>query len=270
MTTKALLSIVGITFATIASTPAYAIGINSENPNTINCENPNTINCENPNTIITATTTATTQWQAGRIVSKTDIKANRLEHYFCKKNIDNQLFARIYGKSYKANCTLARTELRYLQLLHYTIDGKIMTGEMICHKDIANDLIEIFRKLFEAHYPIERIQLIDDFGADDATSMNHNNTSCFNYRAVAGSKKLSKHSMGKAVDINPLYNPYVKKRANGKTIVNPEKGRQYANRNKQFKYKIDRNDLAYRLFTQHGFTWGGGWRSLKDYQHFEK
>ena len=105
MTTKALLSIVGITFATIASTPAYAIG-NSENPSTINCENPNTINCENPNTIITATTTATTQWQAGRIVSKTDIKANRLEHYFCKKSIDNQLFARIYGKSYKANCGL--------------------------------------------------------------------------------------------------------------------------------------------------------------------
>lgn len=145
-----------------------------------------------------------------------------------------------------------------------------MTGEMICHKDIANDLIEIFRKLYDAHYPIERMQLIDDYDADDVTSMNHNNTSCFNYRAVAGSKKLSKHSMGKAVDINPLYNPYVKKRANGKTIVNPEKGRQYANRSKQFKYKIDRNDLAYRLFTQHGFTWGGGWRSLKDYQHFEK
>lgn len=254
MNTKTILSIIGITLANITSTTTYAIGTNSENKGAD----------------ITLVTATTKQWQAGRIVSMAEIKKNGLEHYFCKRNIDNPIFARIYGKSYKTNCTLPRTELRYLQLLHYTADGRIMTGEMICHKDIANDLIEIFRKLYDAHYPIERMQLIDDFGADDVTSMNNNNTSCFNYRAVAGSKKLSKHSMGKAVDINPLYNPYVKHRPNGKTIVNPEKGRQYANRSKQFEYKIDRNDLAYRLFTQHGFTWGGGWRSLKDYQHFEK
>ena len=254
MNTKTILSIIGITLANITSTTTYAIGTNSENKGAD----------------ITLVTATTKQWQAGRIVSMAEIKKNGLEHYFCKKNIDNQLFARIYGKSYKANCTLARTELRYLQLLHYTIDGKIMTGEMICHKDIANDLIEIFRKLFEAHYPIERIQLIDDFGADDVTSMNHNNTSCFNYRAVAGSKKLSKHSMGKAVDINPLYNPYVKRRQDGTYKVSPEKGRKYADRTKTFKYKIDRNDLAYRLFKQHGFRWGGDYRSLKDYQHFEK
>ena len=75
---------------------------------------------------------------------------------------------------------------------------------------------------------------------------------------------------GKAVDINPLYNPYVKRRQDGTYKVSPEKGRKYADRTKTFKYKIDRNDLAYRLFKQHGFRWGGDYRSLKDYQHFEK
>lgn len=251
MNTKTLLTTVALTFASLSRAETFTCIPNNLNTNA-------------------AITASTEHLQAGKTINIAEIKKNGLEHYFCKKTIDSQLFARIYGKSYKTNCTLPRTELRYLQLLHYTADGRIMTGEMICHKDIANDLIEIFRKLYDAHYPIERMQLIDDYDADDVTSMNHNNTSCFNYRAVAGSKKLSKHSMGKAVDLNPLYNPYVKHRPNGKTIVNPEKGRQYANRSKQFKYKIDRNDLAYRLFTQHGFTWGGSWRSLKDYQHFEK
>ena len=141
---------------------------------------------------------------------------------------------------------------------------------MICHKDVAKDLINIFRQLYEAKYPIERMQLIDDYNADDITSMNHNNTTCFNYRAVAGSKKLSNHSMGKAVDINPLYNPYVKRRADGSYKISPEMGRKYADRSRNFKYKIDKDDLAYRLFTKYGFRWGGNYRSLKDYQHFEK
>ena len=100
--------------------------------------------------------------------------------------------------------------------------------------------------------------------------MLHNNTSCFNYRRVAGSKTLSYHSQGKAIDINPLYNPCVKRLHNGSTSVSPKTGRAYSNRSKTFKYKIDHNDLVYKLFKKHGFTWGGDWKSLKDYQHFEK
>ena len=96
-----------------------------------------------------------------------------------------------------------------------------------------------------------------------------NNTTCFNYRTVAGSSKLSAHSLGKAVDINPLYNPCVKTR-HGHTTIQPARGKAYTDRNRKFNYKIDRQDLCYRLFRQHGFTWGGDWRSLKDYQHFEK
>ena len=210
------------------------------------------------------------QWHVGAIVSYEEVKTFGVDKCFTQHNIDSALFKRIYGKSYKHNCSIKRDELRYLHLLHYTIDGSIKLGELICHKDVAKDLINIFRQLYEAKYPIERMQLIDDYNADDIISMNHNNTTCFNYRAVAGSKKLSNHSMGKAVDINPLYNPYVKRRADGSYKISPETGRKYANRSRNFKYKIDKDDLAYRLFTKYGFRWGGNYRSLKDYQHFEK
>lgn len=179
--------------------------------------------------------------------------------HFTAEPISEAVFKRMQGKSYKANCTIPRR-----------FDGKVKSGELVCHQDIADDLIEIFQELYKAHYPIERIQLIDDYNADDEQSMLHNNTSCFNYRRVAGSKTLSYHSQGKAIDINPLYNPCVKRLRNGSTSVSPKTGRAYSNRSKTFKYKIDHNDLVYKLFKKHGFTWGGDWKSLKDYQHFEK
>ena len=210
------------------------------------------------------------EWQVGKEVSAEDVRKYGTDRCFASMPISDAVFGRIYSNSYKKDCRVLRSSLRYLHLLHYTGDGRIKLGEMICHKDIADDLTDIFRKLFEAKYPIENMQLIDNYGADDIRSMEYNNTTCFNYRTVAGSKKLSNHSLGKAVDINPLYNPYVKRRKDGTYKVSPEKGRQYADRTKTFKYKIDRNDLAYRLFKQHGFRWGGDYRSLKDYQHFEK
>lgn len=210
------------------------------------------------------------EWQVGKEVSAEDVRKYGTDRCFASMPISDAVFGRIYGNSYKKDCRVLRSSLRYLHLLHYTLDGRIKLGEMICHKDVADDLTDIFRKLFEAKYPIENMQLIDNYGADDIRSMEYNNTTCFNYRTVAGSKKLSNHSLGKAVDINPLYNPYVKRRKDGTYKVSPEKGRQYADRTKTFKYKIDRNDLAYRLFKQHGFRWGGDYRSLKDYQHFEK
>lgn len=141
---------------------------------------------------------------------------------------------------------------------------------MVCHRRIAADLVAIFRQLYDAHYPIARMVLVDEYRADDETSMRANNTSCFCYRTVAGSRKVSAHAMGMAVDINPLYNPYVKRRANGRLFIQPANAEPYTHRERRFDYKIERGDLCHRLFLQHGFSWGGAWRSLKDYQHFEK
>ena len=99
--------------------------------------------------------------------------------------------------------------------------------------------------------------------------MRDNNTSCFCYRNVSGSKNLSKHARGLAIDINPLYNPYIRYRKDGSQIIEPANAKPYADRSKPYRYKIEKGDLCYRLFIKYGFTWGGSWRTMKDYQHFE-
>lgn len=191
------------------------------------------------------------------------------EPVFTISVIPDSIFARMQGRSYKVGARITRAELRYLRLSHYDMQGHVRVGEMVCNRRVAQELVDIFRELYRAKYPIERMQLVDDYDADDERSMRANNTSCFNYRTVAGSKTLSAHSRGMAVDINPLYNPCVRTR-NGKRSIEPATATQYADRTRSFTAKIDTQDLAYRLFTQHGYRWGGAWRTVKDYQHFEK
>ena len=208
-------------------------------------------------------------WKAASVVTEAQVQAYSLDSCFRALPLSDAVFQRMKGKSYKTGCTLARTDLRYLRVLHRNAEGKPQLGEMVCHKKIANILLEVFRKLYEANYRIERMVLVDNYDAVDERSMAANNTSAFNYRAVAGSRTLSKHSRGLAVDINPLYNPCLKLRT-GKVL--PQEGAAYAkNRDsrKDIPYKIDHNDLAYKLLHAKGFTWGGDWRSVKDYQHFE-
>ncbi|MDD6812502.1 MAG: M15 family metallopeptidase [Lachnospiraceae bacterium] len=163
-------------------------------------------------------------------------------------------------------------DLCYMSILHYDFYGEIQTGELICNKKIAEDLVEIFYELYQNEYQIEKIKLIDEYNGDDTASMTDNNTSCFNYRVVDGTTSLSKHALGCAIDINPFYNPYVvfNKDGSGETYISPEGSEAYADRSKDFPYKIDENDLCYKLFKEHGFVWGGDWNSCKDYQHFQK
>lgn len=161
-------------------------------------------------------------------------------------------------------------QLCYVHVLYYDFDGQSTEGELICNQAIAQDLVEIFHELHRAEYQIERIRLIDEYGGDDDLSMEDNNTSCFNYRVVSGSASLSKHAYGLAVDINPLYNPYITYNKDHSINVAPAAGEEYADRSKAFPYKIDEYDLCCRLFKEHGFTWGGDWNSCKDYQHFQK
>ena len=182
---------------------------------------------------------------------------------------DSKIFTRIRGKSYKDNCTVPLSDLRYLHVLHIGFDNKTLEGEIICNKVIAEDLLEIFEALYEAGYEIEKIRLVDEYNADDESSMADNNSSAFNFRFISHTTKVSNHGLGLAIDINPLYNPYVKK-VNGILNIEPANSMKYVDRTKKFDHKIDENDLAYQLFTAHGFEWGGSWNSLKDYQHFEK
>ena len=189
---------------------------------------------------------------------------------FSVQPIPDSVFQRMQGRSWPEGCTVRRADLRYLRLSHVDADKKEHVGEMVCNKAIANDLLEIFRELYRQKYPIQHIRLIDDYEADDERAMRDNNTSSFCYRKISGSTKLSKHAMGMAVDINTFYNPYVRTGKDGRRIVEPATAVKYVDRRKSFPYKIVKGDLLYRLFLQHGFKWGGSWRTVKDWQHFEK
>ena len=190
------------------------------------------------------------------------------EKGFYVKKIDDEIFARIKGKSFKDDCILPVEDLRYIHVLHKDLDGKTHEGEMICNVYIAYDLLDIFQKLYAANYPIEKIRLVDEYNADDETSMRDNNSSCLNFRFISHTTRVSKHGLGLAVDINTLYNPYVKE-VDGKKILEPATAEKYTDRTKNFNYKISHEDLCYKLFKEHGFEWGGDWDDRKDYQHFE-
>ena len=173
---------------------------------------------------------------------------------FSVTTIDDTSFARMKGKTYKDNCTVPLSELRHVKVLYKNKEQQTLKGEIICNKHIADDVAEIFYELYKANYPIEKIRLMDDYNADDETAMRDNNTSSFNFRFISHSTKVSKHGLGLAVDLNTLYNPFVLT-IDGKLHVEPATALKYVDRSKNFDYKIDENDLAYKLFIQHGFEW---------------
>jgi hypothetical protein len=179
--------------------------------------------------------------------------------------IGEEIYSRISGVTLPQNAKISVDELRYLKVRHIGFDGAEHTGELICCRGLADELLEIFRELFEARYPIEKIRLADEYGGDDDKIMADNNSSCFNYRCVANTNTLSLHGMGRAVDINPLYNPYIQ---NG--VVMPENAVQYADRTADFEHKITHGDVCFKIFAAHGWLWGGDWENDKDYQHFYK
>ncbi len=208
-------------------------------------------------------------------VAETATESNNPERVVYMENfyyepISNDIFKRISGISYPVDCKVSLDELRYLSMLYVDFDGNTQTGEMIVNKDLAQDVIEIFYELYTNNYQIQSIKLIDEYGGDDNASMMANNTSSFNYRVVEGTTRLSNHATGRAIDLNPFYNPYITYNSDGTQNISPEGSEAYADRSASFPYKIDENDLAYKLFKAHGFTWGGNWNSVKDYQHFQK
>lgn len=213
---------------------------------------------------------AARKYHPGDVVDEQYLNTHGHKAFFSVNAIPDSIFALMKGRSFKADCTVPRSSLRYILCLHRDDGGRSIVGEMVVNKAIAKDVLEIFRQLYEAGYPIERMRLIDYWDADDERAMTANNSSSFNFRFISHTNKVSKHGMGMAIDINPLYNPYTKTLADGKTIVEPAAGKPYLDRQRKYKYKIERGDLCFRLFSKYGFHWGGDWQSVKDYQHFEK
>jgi hypothetical protein len=181
------------------------------------------------------------------------------------KDIDESIYKRISGITLPEKAEVSPSDLKYLTVKHIGFDGEVHDGELICASSVAKELLEIFEELFESGYRIEKIRLADEYGGDDDKIMADNNSSCFNYRCVANTDTVSMHGYGKAVDINPLYNPYIQD-----GVVMPANAAPFADRTADFEHKITHEDVCYKIFRAHGWLWGGDWMNDVDYQHFFK
>ena len=154
-----------------------------------------------------------------------------------------------------------KKNLILLNVQYYSFDNKLHQGQLVANRNLRDDLITIFKLIKENRFPIKKAIPIAHYNWDDEKSMEDNNTSSFNYRFIAGTKKLSNHSFGTAIDINPLYNPYIRK------DLHQPKGSEY---NPNQGGTITRDSFLVKAFKSLGWDWGGDWKDRKDYQHFEK
>ncbi len=154
-----------------------------------------------------------------------------------------------------------KKSLIIINVQYYSFDGKIHQGQVVISEDLKSDIEKIFKEIQREKFPIAKAIPIVYYGWDDEKSMEDNNTSAFNYRVIAGTKKLSNHSFGTAIDINPLLNPYIRK------DLHQPRGSVY---NPSRSGTISNNSLLVKAFRTLGWDWGGDWKDRKDYQHFEK
>ena len=199
---------------------------------------------------------------------------------FTSSKIDEATFKYINNKSYKENNNISIDDLRLIKILYYDFNNDVKEGKLIVNKLIEEDTLYIFKKLYENKYELNSVDLIDKFyNGDnletDSISIKNNNTSCFNYRIIEDQDYLSYHALGLAIDINPYNNPYIINRKGKLDYSNLDETEMYYanNRDKNIDHVITHDDLAYKLFTERGFEWGGDWDPINqsiDYQHFEK
>lgn len=156
-------------------------------------------------------------------------------------------------------------DLALLEVGYWDYEQQPQIGELIVHRDYADDMVQVFEQLFAARFPIEQMVLVDAFAGSDIASMQANNTSAFNCREVAYRPGVwSNHAFGTAIDINPLVNPYV-----SGSFVDPPEGAPYVNRAQEgVPGLIVAGDAATVAFASIGWIWGGDWVGIKDYQHF--
>ena len=215
-------------------------------------------------------------YKAGDLINMDYFDFDNPDKYFVLHDITegDSVYNRIIGKSYRKNDYVPLSSLTYITMPHYNFDGVLQMGEMIVSKDVAYDVMAIFEELFRNKYQVKSMHLVDNYwtgdpDSTDSASIDVNNTSAFNYRTATGSSKLSNHAYGKAIDINPQQNPYVSYKS-GSPKWSHSNANDYIKRDTGLPHVITHDDLAYKVFTKYGFSWGGDWNSVKDYQHFDK
>ncbi len=181
------------------------------------------------------------------------------------ERIDAATRQRMSGVSWRPGCPVGFADLRLLSVTHWGFDGRVHRGRLVVHREYAAAMVRTMRSLFRLRYPIRQMRLVDAYGADDRRSMDADNTSAFNCRFVAGSPGVwSEHAYGRAIDVNPIENPYV----TDSGYVSPPAGERFAPRSRHAKGMIHGSGPVVAAFAAIGWEWGGNWSWPKDYQHF--
>ena len=167
------------------------------------------------------------------------------------------------GVSWRPGCPVPLDQLRLVRLIYWGFDNQAHWGELVVNSDSVTPIVRAFRSLYDTRFQIRQIRPVEDFSGSDEQSMTADNTSAFNCRLVPGSSTWSQHAYGRAVDVDPLENPEVR---DGQ--VDPPSATRWADRARSDPGMIRHGDAAWQAFAAVGWTWGGDWTSLKDYQHF--
>lgn len=179
--------------------------------------------------------------------------------------IDHATRVDMVGTSWHEGCPVPIRGLRLLTMTYWGFDGEVYEGPMVVNAAVAEDVLGVFRRLFNARFPIKRMALADKYRANDDRMTRKDVTSSFNCRPVTDNPGVwSQHAYGLAVDVNPLENPYV--RSDG-SVLRPA-AEPYTDRSLEEPGMIHAGDLVVRVFARIGWSWGGYWDSIKDYQHF--
>jgi poly-gamma-glutamate synthesis protein (capsule biosynthesis protein) len=177
----------------------------------------------------------------------------------------------IKGNAYKEGCPVGLKDLRYLRIRHMDFSGNTVMGEMVVHHDVSEEVVEIFDALYGIGYPVKKMKLVSAYHGNDWQSIEAGNTSAFNCRNATGSKKWSKHSYGKAIDLNPIENPYISRSGRISHVASLKYAkRKHHNDSAADKAMLVKEDKAIKIFKKYGWRWGGDWTRVKDYQHFSK
>lgn len=176
--------------------------------------------------------------------------------------VDDAVRARM-GGTFAPGCPVAVEDLRYLTMSFRGFDGLAHTGDMVVHAEEAEDVVSVFRRLFEADFPLEEMRLITDADVAAPPTGDGNNTGAFICRAVRGGSRFSAHASGLAIDVNPFHNPYQRD-----DIVLPERASAYLDRTDVRPGMILRGDVVTQAFADIGWTWGGDFGSVTDTMHF--
>lgn len=165
--------------------------------------------------------------------------------------------------AWRPGCPVGPASLRVVRVTHWDFAGRVRTGRLVLHRDVANEVVTIMRQLYAARYPIRWMVPIERFRGSDFRSIEADNTSAFNCRYVAGTRRWSEHAYGRAIDINPIENPYVSGGSTSHRASVP-----YVRRSPRRPGMIVSGDAVTRAFAAQGWGWGGRWSGAKDYQHF--